>query len=168
MDVPRLKDKYTLAKCCRPAPNNSIVGYFSYADVIKVHRCDCSNLAQTEPQRLISLEWKEVVADTPESPDNDYYQLEDVDFEVLKHHREYDIDYSLMVAKMLRIPRQEAFERHDKLRNLGLLERVDAVMVRYRRNIAPGKWIKHRNHTYYRLTDKGARYLDFYLGHDCE
>ena len=168
MDVPRLKDKYTSAKCCQPSPNDAIVGYFSLDDVIKVHRRDCSNLAKTDPERLISLDWKEIVAGAPTPPGDDYYQLDAVDFEVLKHHREYDIDYSLMVAKMLRIPGQEAFERHDKLRNLGLLERVDAVMVRYRRNIAPGKWIKHRNHTYYRLTDKGARYFDFYLSHDRE
>jgi hypothetical protein len=168
MDAPRLKDKYTLAKCCRPASSDAIVGYFSYDDIIKVHRRDCSNLGKAEPQRLIDLEWNEVVADTQEPPDTDYYQLDAIDFEVLKHHREYDIDYSLMVAKMLRIPRQEAFQRHDKLRNLGLLERVDAVMVRYRKNIAPGKWIKHRNHTYYRLTHKGARYLDFSRSHDRE
>jgi len=166
MDVPRLKDKYTLAKCCRPGPNDPIVGYFSYADVIKVHRHDCPNLNKTDPERLISLDCKEIVAGEPTPPDDDYHQLDDVDFKVLKHHREYDIDYSLMVANMLRIPGQEAFERHDKLRNLGLLERVNAVMVRYRKNIAPGKWIKHRNHTYYRLTDKGVRYLDFHLSHD--
>jgi predicted transcriptional regulator len=87
---------------------------------------------------------------------------------ILKCSNTYDIDYSLMVASVLRIPKEEAFERHDKLRNFGLLERVDATMVRYRKNIAPGKWIKHRNHTYYRLTDKGRRYLDLYLNRDCE
>ena len=166
MDVPRLKNKYSPAKCCRPSPNDAIVGYFSYDDIIKVHRRDCSNLAKTDPERLLDLEWREITADQPTLPGDDYFQLDAIDFEVLKHHREYDIDYSLMVAKMLRISRQEAFERHDKLRNLGLLERVDAVMVRYRKNMAPGKWIKHRNHTYYRLTDKGAQYLDSYFNRD--
>jgi len=54
-------------------------------------------------------------------------------------------------------------EQRNKLRNQGLLERVDAVMVNYRKNIVPGKWVKHRNHTYYRLTEKGSRYLAFHL-----
>lgn len=165
MDVPRLKDKYTPAKCCRPSPSDIIVGYFSHDDIIKVHRHNCPNLNKTDPERLIDLDWKDITEAPPIPPDDDYRQLDTVDFAVLKHHRDYDIDYSLMVAKVLLIPRQEAFERHDKLRNLGLLERVDAVMVRYRKNIAPGKWVKHRNHTYYRLTEKGAGYLAYHLTH---
>jgi len=168
MGNPSLKEKYTLARCCLPTPGDAITGYFSQDDVIKVHRNDCPSLSKTDPQRLIKLEWENIVAARPAPPDDDYRELEAVDFEVLRHHRDYDIDYSLMVASVLRIPKEEAFERHDKLRNLGLLERVDAVMVRYRKNIAPGKWIKHRNHTYYRLTDKGMRYLDLYLKRDCE
>lgn len=159
MSTPPLKDKYTLARCCRPSLDDTITGYFSLNDVIKVHRRGCPNLARTDSDRLINLEWSEIAEAAPVPPDDDFSQLEPVDFEILRHHHQYDIDYSLMVAKMLRIPRQVAFDRHQKLRNLGLLERVDAVMVRYRKNIAPGKWVKHRNHTYYRLTEKGARYL---------
>jgi hypothetical protein len=168
MSAPSLKEKYTLARCCFPSLGEAIIGYFSQDDVIKVHRRDCSSLSKTDPQRLVRLEWPDIVVAEPAPPGDDFGELEPLDFEVLKHHLDYDIDYSLMVAGELRIPKEEAFERHDKLRNLGLLERVDAVMVRYRKNMAPGKWIKHRNHTYYRLTDKGRRYLDWYLNHDRE
>ena len=38
-------------------------------------------------------------------------------------------------------------------------ERVEPLMIRYRKNIVKGKWIKHRNHTYYELTEKGRKYL---------
>jgi hypothetical protein len=160
---PPLKDKYVLARCCSPTSGDVFLGYFSHDDIIKVHRRDCSSLKETDAARLVSLEWREIAADVPPAPEDDYHELDTVDFAILEHHRDYDIDYSLMVAGALRIPRQEAFSRHDKLRNLGLLERVDAVMVRYRKNIVPGKWIKHRNHTYYRLTQKGMNYLEHYL-----
>jgi len=33
-------------------------------------------------------------------------------------------------------------------------------MIRYRKGIVDGKWIKHRHHTYYALTQKGNRVLD--------
>jgi len=163
IDTPLLKEKYMLAKCCRPHPDEAIVGYFSHDDVIKVHRRGCANLSKTETERLIALKWRDILRQTPTGPGQDYSELDETDFAVLKHHRDYDIDYSLMVAKMLRLPRREAFERHQKLRNLDLLERVDAVMVRYRKTTARNKWIKHRNHTYYRLTEKGSHYLDFWL-----
>jgi hypothetical protein len=163
IDTPLLKEKYTLAKCCRPVPDQEIVGYFSHDDVIKIHRHGCSSLSKAETERLIVLQWKDILSETPAGPDDDYIDLDKTDFAVLKHHRDYDIDYSLMVAKILALPRQEAFDRHQKLRNLGLLERVDPVMIRYRKNTVRNKWIKHRNHTYYRLTEKGSRYLDFWL-----
>jgi len=157
---PKLKDKYTLAKCCRPEPETAIVGYYSFDDILKVHRADCSNLDKADPERLVKLDWSEIIVTQEFTPGEDYAALEETDFTVLKHHREYDIDYSLKVAAILRIDKQEAFQRHKKLTDGGLLERVPAVMVRYRKNTAANKWIKHRNHTYYRLTDKGKIYLE--------
>jgi hypothetical protein len=158
-DSRRLREKYTLARCCGPTPPDLIGGYFSHNDLVKVHRSDCPNLARSEAERRLSLEWNSILE--PEQPQSDIDPglLDPLDFEILRHHREYDIDYSLMVAKVLKIDRQEAFGRHQKLRNLGLLERVDALMVRYRKNTVEHKWIKHRNHTYYRLTKKGERCL---------
>ena len=161
MSVPRLKDEYTLAKCCSPGVDDEIIGYYSYDNLLKVHRKDCPNLAKAEQERLVALEWSDILAETGFEPDSDFDELDDTDFAILKHHLEYDIDYSLMVAKMLSIPKQEAFDRHRKLRDRKLLERVDAVMVRYRKGVVDNKWIKHRNHTYFRLTPRGRQYIEY-------
>jgi hypothetical protein len=158
----KLKQKYRLSGCCSPAVRDEIVGYFSYDDHIKVHRSDCGNLAKTDPERLVSLTWPEILEGEAFEPDTDYRSLEGEDFAILRHHREFDIDYSLKVARLLGLEKQEVFDRHQKLRNLGLLERVEALLVQYRKKVVRNKWIKHRNHTYYRLTEKGARYLNFY------
>lgn len=163
---PKLKDKYTLARCCRPSPEDSIIGYYSFDDVLKVHAVNCPNLNKADPERLVKLIWSDILAEPEPAPENDYNELEATDFAVLRHHRDYDIDYSLKVAAVLRIDKQEAFDRHKKLTESGLLERVPAVMVRYRKNTAPNKWIKHRNHTYYRLTAKGRRYLEHWVKHN--
>lgn len=157
-----LKDDYTLAKCCSPVVTDSVIGYYSHDNNLKVHRTDCSNLAKVEPQRLVQLEWDEITEKPDPKPEDDYKLLESVDFRVMEHHRAFGIDYSLMVAKVLSLSKQVAFERHRKLRDLGLLERVEALMVQYRKGIADHKWIKHRNHTYYQLTAKGKRYLTYY------
>lgn len=168
MTKPLLNNKYTLARCCAPTKANKaekadkIVGYFSFDDLIKVHRADCANLKKAEPSRLVQLQWNDILQAEPERPAADYNELDATDFAILKHHQLHDIDYSLMVAKVVQIEKQDAFDRHQKLRNLGLVERVDALMVRYRKKTAKNKWIKHRNHTYYTLTDKGIAYLQFH------
>lgn len=73
------------------------------------------------------------------------------------------VDYSLMVAKIIKVSPQLVFEHHRKLKSLKLLERVKKVMIQYRKGIVDNKWIKHRNHTYYRITPKGELYLNFHL-----
>lgn len=163
VDPLKLKEKFILAGCCQPSPENSIVGYNSFDDVIKVHEAACSNLVNADTERLVRLAWSDVLAESEFMPGEDFDLLDATDFAVLKHHRDFDIDYSLKLAAVLRIDKQEAFERHKKLCAAGLLERVPAVMVRYRKNTAQNKCIKHRNHTYYRLTDRGINYLEFYL-----
>jgi hypothetical protein len=159
----RLKEKYVAARCCSPAPGDSLTGYFSHEDQIKVHRAGCPNLAKAPPERLVSLTWDEILDQAPFEPDTDYAELEAVDFAILKHHRDMDIDYSLKVARVLNLPKQEVFDRHRMLRELGLLERVEPLIVQYRKGIVKNKWIKHRNHTYYRLTARGTAYLDYHL-----
>jgi hypothetical protein len=164
-DHPRLKEGYTLARCCAPSPSDAIAGYFSHDNYLKVHRRGCAALAKVPDARLVSLVWDDILENGHFVPESDYHTLDETDFAVLRHHLDFGIDYSLMVAKMLTIPKQDAFNRHRKLRGMGLLKRVEPRMVQYRRGIAEHKWIKHRNHTYYELTEKGRAYLEYHQTH---
>jgi len=157
-----LKENYILANCCRPTESDPIVGYHSYDGMIKVHRADCRNLAKAEQDRLVKLEWAEITAGEDFTPDADYNELDAVDFQILEHHRNYGVDYSLKVAGMLHMDAQMVFDSHKKMRSLGLLTRVKPLIIQYRKNIVDNKWIKHRNHTYYELTDKGENYLAYF------
>ncbi|RKX22991.1 MAG: hypothetical protein DRP35_00610 [Candidatus Zixiibacteriota bacterium] len=131
--------------------------------MLKVHKQNCTNLKKAEPDRLVQLEWHDIL-EVPESkPDDDFNRLEIIDFKILEHHQNLGIDYSLKVAKDVNIPKQDAFDRHEKLKNMELIERVDALMVQYRKGVVKNKWIKHRNHTYYQITSKGKKYLDYFL-----
>jgi GTP pyrophosphokinase len=50
----------TLARCCRPAPPDSISGFVTRGRGVAVHRRDCSNLrhmAQASPGRVIEVAW---------------------------------------------------------------------------------------------------------------
>jgi predicted transcriptional regulator len=127
-----------------------------------VHKLGCSNLIKAEPDRIISLAWPDITAKEEFCPEDDYKNLDKLDFSILGHHRDYGFDYSLKVAAMLHLDKKTVFDRHGKLRDMGLLERVEPRMIQYRKNIVKGKWIKHRNHTYYDLTEKGRKYLDYY------
>ncbi|UCD18045.1 MAG: DUF2250 domain-containing protein [Candidatus Zixiibacteriota bacterium] len=159
----KLKDAYILANCCTPTANDTIIGYFSYDNVIKVHRSGCANLARAAPARLMSLEWPNIIAEPDFRPDDDFDTLDGIDIAILKHHQELGVDYSLKVAAMLHMDRQTVFDRHRSLREMGLLERVKPVMMQYRKNVVKNRWIKHRNHTYYELTEKGKKYLAYYI-----
>lgn len=159
---PSLKEGYKTAGCCCPQPDDSIRGYFSHNNLIVIHRSSCASLKKVESERLLSLAWEEILDQKENEPDDDYLRLDELDFDILQHHMTMGIDYSLMVANLLKVPPQEVFERHRKLKNLRLLKRVEGVMVRYRKGIVDNKWIKHRNHTYYEITPKGERYLNVF------
>jgi len=158
----RLKAPYLLAKCCSPEPGDTIVGYYSHNNIIKVHASHCNSLSSTDSERLLKLEWEAILPPAEFVPKDDYAELEALDFDVLAHHEHYGVDYSHVLARRLNIDKTEAFARHKKLAELGLLERVKPVIIQYRKGIVDNKWIKHRNHTYYDLTDKGRAYLEHF------
>jgi len=158
-----LKEGYYLARCCLPRPDDAIAGYVNYEKSIVVHKASCTNLKRVASARRVLLSWDQILEQKEERPDRDYSQLGNLDFRILQHHKVMGVDYSLMVAQMLKVETGEVFEHHRKLRNLKLLERVKRVMIQYRKGIVDNKWIKHRNHTYYRITPKGERYLSFFM-----
>ncbi len=155
----KLRPGYSLAGCCRPATGDGIIGYYSHENIIKVHRADCGNLSKAEEPRLIKLNWTEIAEDESTLSRDDVQIFEEIDYLILKHHSAYGADYSLAVAAQLRQDKELVFKRHDYLREEGLLKRVAPVMIQYRKKIVKGKWIKHRNHTYYELTPKGRETL---------
>ena len=49
-----------LAKCCKPAPPDNILGFVTKGKGVSVHRSDCSNfrnMARGSPDRMIEVEW---------------------------------------------------------------------------------------------------------------
>ncbi|HKW81627.1 MAG TPA: bifunctional (p)ppGpp synthetase/guanosine-3',5'-bis(diphosphate) 3'-pyrophosphohydrolase, partial [Casimicrobiaceae bacterium] len=49
-----------LARCCKPAPPDTIVGFVTRGKGISIHRRNCSNIARMQekhPERLVTAEW---------------------------------------------------------------------------------------------------------------
>ncbi len=154
---------YKIAKCCTPQKGDAITGYFKEDSTITVHHAKCSAVQGFRPERLLAIAWDEIRAietptDTIALPP-EFAELDETDYFILKHHQELGMDYSIVVAEALRIPLEEMHQRHRKLRDLGGLKRVEGRIIHYRKNIVKGKWIKHRNHTYYELTPEGRTWI---------
>jgi GTP pyrophosphokinase len=47
----------TLAKCCRPAPPDAIVGFVTRGRGVTVHRANCANVKRLDPERRVTAEW---------------------------------------------------------------------------------------------------------------
>lgn len=154
---------YKIAKCCTPQDGDAITGYFKEDSTITVHTADCKAIQGLRAERLLQVTWAEIrKTDTASDAvplEPEFAELDETDYFILKHHQELGMDYSIVVAEALRIPLQEMQHRHRTLRKLGGLKRVENRIIHYRKNIVKGKWIKHRNHTYYELTPEGERWI---------
>jgi len=63
-----------LAKCCKPAPPDDILGFVTKGKGVSVHRSDCSNfhnMAQGSPDRVIDVEWN-----APKNPEAAAYPVD--------------------------------------------------------------------------------------------
>ena len=50
--------KVNVASCCKPVPNDNIVGYITKGNGISIHRSDCPNINE-EVERIIDVKWNE-------------------------------------------------------------------------------------------------------------
>jgi GTP pyrophosphokinase len=56
-----------LAKCCKPAPPDAIVGFVTRGKGISIHRADCKNFTEMQiqtPERVIQTSWGNAAAET--------------------------------------------------------------------------------------------------------
>jgi GTP pyrophosphokinase len=56
-----------LAKCCKPAPPDGIVGFVTRGKGVSIHRATCKNFAEMRtkaPERVIVTEWGRAGSDT--------------------------------------------------------------------------------------------------------
>jgi GTP diphosphokinase / guanosine-3',5'-bis(diphosphate) 3'-diphosphatase len=51
-------------KCCQPVPGDAIIGFITRGFGVTIHRKNCSNVAHTNPERLIEVEWSKKTAET--------------------------------------------------------------------------------------------------------
>jgi GTP pyrophosphokinase len=63
-----------LAKCCKPAPPDVILGFVTKGKGVSIHRSDCSNfrnMAGGSPDRVIEVAWN-----SPKTPDGSVYPVD--------------------------------------------------------------------------------------------
>jgi len=79
-----------LAKCCSPAPGDSIIGYVTRGRGVTVHRADCPNvLAMNDTERLVEVNWGSASSE----------QRYTVPVEIIAHDREGLLrDISTLIA----------------------------------------------------------------------
>ena len=45
------------ARCCNPVPGDEIVGFITRGRGVTVHKADCSNINDSDSERMIEVEW---------------------------------------------------------------------------------------------------------------
>ncbi|MHB1248696.1 MAG: RelA/SpoT family protein [Polaromonas sp.] len=63
-----------LAKCCKPAPPDAILGFVTKGKGVSIHRSDCSNfrnMVSGSPDRVIEVAWN-----SPQTPDGAVYPVD--------------------------------------------------------------------------------------------
>ena len=63
-----------LARCCKPAPPDEILGFVTKGKGVSIHRQDCSNfrnMASGSPDRVIEVKWS-----SPKTPDGSVYPVD--------------------------------------------------------------------------------------------
>ena len=63
-----------LAKCCKPAPPDKILGFVTKGKGVSIHRSDCSNfrnMSSGSPDRVIEVQWS-----SPKASDGSFYPVD--------------------------------------------------------------------------------------------
>ena len=48
-----------ISQCCNPVPGDEIVGFITMGRGVSIHKRECGNLKQTDPQRWLDVSWSE-------------------------------------------------------------------------------------------------------------
>ncbi|MBO8137565.1 MAG: DUF2250 domain-containing protein [Desulfotomaculum sp.] len=116
-----------------------------YAVLYREYSALCSSLAR----ELYNMLLKEGCLEDENEDDKDLEILKFIDYAGPEYAWRLGINVGLDV--------EESRERLEKLLRKGLLEKVQGTMlVGYHRE---KDWVKHMNHTYYRISRKGKHYL---------
>ena len=109
-----------LAKCCKPAPPDPIVGFVSRGRGVTVHRRDCPNVSRMPQERMIESGWGR--------PDGERFA---VDLEVLAHDRQgllRDIS-ELLSREKVNVTATQTASRSDTAHMMFTVEVLDVSQV---------------------------------------
>ena len=56
-EVPAMRWLVQQIRCCNPVPGDDIVGFISRGRGVAVHRADCPNMRNVDPERYIEVSW---------------------------------------------------------------------------------------------------------------
>ena len=109
-----------LAKCCKPAPPDPIVGFVSRGRGVTVHRRDCPNVSRMPQERMIESAWGQ--------PGGERFA---VDLEVLAHDRQgllRDIS-ELLSREKVNVTATQTASRSDTAHMMFTVEVLDVAQV---------------------------------------